>query len=105
MAKTKARKKAAPAPSDVKIELIYEESIRETYIDGYQGVMYRGGMIKFNLYSDALDMARNKAIRRIVERLTMSLPTLLAVHDAMGRMIDDLRKDGIIEALKEPEKP
>ncbi len=105
MAKTKAREKKAPALSDVEIELVYEEPIPETYIDGYQGVMYKGGVIKLHLYSDVFDIARNKTFRRVVERLTMTLPTLVAVHDAMGRLIDDFRKDGIIEALKEPKKP
>ncbi len=66
-------------------------SVPEIYVDGYQGVSFKDGVVKLNLYSLQLDPASNATYKDIVCRATMSTNTLLNIHAALGGLIKDLQ--------------
>ena len=68
----------------------------EIYIDGYQGALRTGVSVKFNLYSLVLDTTPGSPRRRCPAILTMGLPTLVAVHAALGDFIKQLEAEGAI---------
>lgn len=71
-------------------------NVPEIFVDGYQGVQFKDGVLKLNLYSTQLDPASNASYNDIVGRLTMSVPTLIGIHNALGSLIKDLHKAGAI---------
>ena len=72
----------------------------DIYIEGYQGSMVHNGVIKINAYVMAFDPASEQMKRRVVARLTMPMPSMIQIHDALGRLIEQLEKDGLIQRVE-----
>jgi len=70
--------------------------IPEIYVDGYQGVTYKDGVVKLNFFSLSLDSASNASYREVVMRTAMSVGTLMQVHNALGQLIGDLERKGVV---------
>lgn len=70
--------------------------VPEIYVDGYQGVSFKDGVVKLNFYSLLLDPASNASYRDVVARLTLSTATLVNVHAALGNLIRDLQRAGVL---------
>lgn len=107
MAKTKKGQTATGqgrTVADVDVPVVYQEGVPEIYIDGFQGVIVKGGIAKLNLFSDIQNPASDEMERRIVAHLTMPVVVLGAVHDALGRLISNMERDGLVQLVPaEPE--
>lgn len=68
----------------------------DVYIEGYQGTMVYNGVVKVNAYVLAMNPASEQTSRKVVARLTMPLASMISIHDAFGKLIEDLEKDGVI---------
>ncbi len=66
------------------------------YADGYHGVVVGSGVVKLNLIEDLYDAATGVPFRRLVGRLVVPIPTLLQMHQALGTLIADMEKDGLV---------
>ena len=100
MARTTKKKRATASGVkmlEAEAPIVVPENIPEIYIDGFQGVIVKTGIIKLNFFSDVLNGASGHVDRKIVAYMTMSLPVLKSVHEAMERLIGSLTKDGIFE--------
>lgn len=85
----------APQPADQKMRIT--GPVPEIYIDGYQGASYKDGVIKLNAYSLTLDPVDNQTYRDVVCRLTLSVSNVISVHAALGNLVRDLEKAGILK--------
>lgn len=70
--------------------------VPEIYVDGYQGVTYKDGIVKLNYYSLALDPKSNTSYREVVLRLALSVGTVVQVHNALGQLLSDLETKGLV---------
>jgi hypothetical protein len=70
-------------------------AVPEIYVDGYQGVSFKDGVVKLNFYSLQLDPSSNVTYKDVAARLTLSTGTLVSVHAALGNLLKDLRQAGV----------
>ena len=104
MARKAATKRAAPKKVMAKKEkgaelstpLVNNPDAPEIFVDGYSGVSIRAGVIKFNFFTSRLKPDLSKGEDVLACRLAMATPTVASVHQALGRLLDDMEKDGII---------
>ncbi len=80
--------------------LIGAQEAPDVYIEGYQGATVYNGVMKVNAYVVIFDPESKKHFRRVVARLTMPLQTLVQVHDAFGRFLNDLENQGLIKRVE-----
>lgn len=73
-------------------------NVPEIYVDGYQGVSFKDGVVKLNFYSLQLDPATNASYKDVVVRMTLSTGTLTGVYAALGNLMKDLQKAGVLPA-------
>jgi len=73
-------------------------AVPEIYVDGYQGVCFKDGVVKLNFYSLQLDPATNATYKDMVARLTLSTGTLVGVYAALGNLIKDLQGAGVLSS-------
>jgi len=76
-------------------------NVPEIYMDGYQGVQFKDGVLKLNLFSTQLDPASNATYNDVVARLTMSVPTLASVYNALGGLLKELEDANVIKIRKD----
>lgn len=81
-------------PSQAPLEGVVDAP--EIYIDGYQGALRQGSTVKFNLYTVLLDTASDGVRLRCPAVLSMSLPTLISMHAAIGELLEQFEKEGIL---------
>ena len=74
----------------------------EIFADGHVSVAIGRGVSKFTFFSLAHGSQDHPTERRIVLRLTMPLPAILALHDALGNMIESMKKDGVLLETPRP---
>lgn len=89
------------------LPLAFPSDIPTILVDGYQGVSFTGGVVRFNMWQVVQMSPEGDTERQVVLRLVMGMPTLFAMHEAMGRLIRDMAADGTIkvsspEASKTP---
>jgi hypothetical protein len=95
--------KAGDAPhKEQELPVVSKEPVPEIFVDGFVGMLVRSGCAKFNLYSNVQELSTFQPVRQVIARLTMPVPVLLAFHEALGRAITDMEKDGVF--AREPEK-
>ncbi len=114
MAKRTATKKAAPKKATAKknkggepsTPLLDNPDAPEIYVDGYRGAALRGGVIKFNFFTSILSADLSEGEDVLACRLAMQVSTVASVHEAFGKLLDDMEKDGLIrrEETKAAEK-
>lgn len=112
--KKAATKKAAPKKAMAKKDkggeqaapLVDNPDAPEIFVDGYRGVSMRGGIVKFNFFTSRLSADLSKGEDVLACRLAMTIPTVASVYEALGRLLDDMEKDGLIrrEGTKTAEK-
>ncbi len=68
----------------------------EIYVDGYQGATYKDGVVKLNFYSTALDPVTNATHNEVVMRMALSVSTAIQIHQALGQLVGDLERKGIL---------
>ena len=78
------------------LPLLQGGRVPEIYVDGYQGVTYKDGIVKLNFFSLALDPATNASYREAVMRMALSVGTVMQIHGALGQLIADLERKGVM---------
>jgi len=68
----------------------------EIYVDGYQGATYKDGVVKLNFFSTALDPTSNATYNEVVMRLALTVNTVGQLHQALGQLVGDLERKGIV---------
>ncbi len=114
MARKAASKKAAPKKAAAKknkgrqrsTPLVGNPDAPEIYVDGYRGAAMRGGVVKFNFFSSILSADLSEGEDVLTCRLAMQVATVASIHEAFGKLLDDMEKDGLIrrEETKAAEK-
>jgi hypothetical protein len=69
----------------------------EIYADGYQGVSIANGVAKLNFYTNAFDPSTGKISKVAAVRLACSVTVLVGIHEALGRLVRDLEKQGVVQ--------
>lgn len=70
------------------------------FVDGYQGVSISAGVAKINFYTLAFDPGTEKTKKVAAFQLATALPTLVKIHDALGKLFESLEKQGVIQQVK-----
>lgn len=68
-------------------------------VDGYTGSSSINGVARFAFYAVLFD-AESKQNQRVVNlHLSMPVPTMIAVHQALGELLEHLKKSGMIQQM------
>lgn len=76
----------------------------EIFAEGYVSVGLGGGVAKFAFFSFAHGAPGSVPERRIVARLTMPVMGVIGVHEAMGKLIAELKASGQLVDASESKK-
>ena len=68
-------------------ELTEPQPAPEIFVDGYQSTMVANGVVKFTFFSITHDPASDTHERRIVLRLSTSMPSVAGIHEALGQFL------------------
>lgn len=66
--------------------------------DGYAGVSINAGVARFAFYGVRYNPAALKNEKQHVLCLALPIGAMIATHQAMGELIEDLKKNGMIQA-------
>jgi hypothetical protein len=92
-----AMSEPTPAKSEVvQVPLRAAPNAPEIYVDGYQGATYKDGVIKLNFYSTILDPASNATYNEVVMRLALTVNAVAQIHAALGQLVGDLERKGVV---------
>ena len=72
--------------------IVQSEPVPELYVDGFTGLMLKDGVVKLNLFSDVQDMVEERQVRRIVGRLIMPGPVLVAIQATLAQVVKEFEK-------------
>jgi hypothetical protein len=73
----------------------------EIFVEGFTCASTANGVTKLAFFSVAHTSGEAEPERRIVARLTMPLGALVGAHEAMGRLIQQLKDQGALIAQSE----
>lgn len=65
----------------------------EILVDGYATTMLANGIARFTFFTMGHDPATGETQRRVVLRLSASLPAVDGIQQAMAAMIDEVRRN------------
>ena len=65
--------------------------------DGYSGVSINAGVARFAFYAVRYNPAGQKNEKRHVLELALPIGALMATYQAMGELIENMKKNGLIQ--------
>ena len=96
--KAKTASKQPTTTEAVEPDIEQSEPVPELYVDGFMGLMLKDGVVKINLFSDVQDLVKERQVRRIVTRLIMPAPVLVAFEVILAQVVKDFEAAGVIKA-------
>lgn len=74
------------------------EAAPEFLVEGYRGVVVRGGIAKLNFFSQSFDPSTRVVAKRAALVMAIPVQDLTEVVDALQRLVRDLRRQGLVGA-------
>ena len=78
-----------------------EAGDQEIHIDGAWGLTYIRGICKINLYTIVPTAEEGVERREVAARITMVVPTLLAMRQFFNELCDTLEEKGLVTSTEE----
>jgi len=67
--------------------------------DGMRGYLLQEGVVRINLVHHSVIPGTHDPAAKVTGRLICSIPALLRLHESLGRMIDDMEHDGLVQRI------
>lgn len=64
----------------------------EIFVDGYQSTMIANGVVKFTFFSMGHNVVTGQNERRIVMRMSAPLQAVVGIHEALGRLLEQVEQ-------------
>lgn len=62
----------------------------EIFVSGYQSNLAENGVAKLTFFSMGHDVVRNRPVRRVVLRMTATIPAMFGIHQAIGQFLEQV---------------
>jgi hypothetical protein len=84
-------------------------ALKETFVDGIGNVAVQGTFARLELTQlDRLPAAGETPVFQVGERLVMGIDTLLRLHQALQKIVEQLEQKGVVkknDKAAQPDKP
>ena len=78
--------------------LVFDGNEQDLLVDGYQGVSFNNGILRFNLFQNRFKPGEEPDAQRVViARLCLSMQAFLSIHVAFSGLIERMKSEGIIK--------